>query len=78
MSKKAKSFNLNFSSSRHYINKLNKQKICTLNLSFQNTKNMLFIIEIKGAKGKNFPRQYKKDDTAFCSPKIPLSKNLKI
>jgi len=30
-----------------------KQKICTINLSFQNTKNMLSSIKIQGEKGKN-------------------------
>jgi len=73
--------NLNISNSRQNINKLIKHKICTMNLSFQNTKNMFSSPNIQGEKGKNnssSPRQGIKNITAFICPKTPLSKNLKI
>jgi len=38
--------------SRPNINKLIKHKICTMDLSFQNTKNMLPSIKIQGENGK--------------------------
>jgi len=37
---------------RDNINKLIKHKICTMDLSFQNTKNMLFSIKIQGENDK--------------------------
>jgi len=45
--------NLIISTSRHNINKLIKEKISRINLSFQNTKNILPNIKIQGEKGKN-------------------------
>jgi len=45
-------YHLIISTSRHNINKLIKHKICTMNLSFQNTKNMLCTIKIHGENGK--------------------------
>jgi len=41
------------STSRHKVNKFIKQKICTMNFSFQKVKNMLSSIKIQAGKGKN-------------------------
>jgi len=45
-------YHLIIPNSRHNINKLIKHKICSIDLSFQNTKNMLSSIKIQGENAK--------------------------
>jgi len=40
--------------SGYNINKLIKHKMCKMDLSFQNTKNMVSSIKIQGENGKNY------------------------
>jgi len=73
-------YHLIASTSRHNINKLIKHKICTIDLSFQNTKNMLFSIKIQGENVKKLKLATWIIFLNVCifRQSNPLSKNLKI